>query len=311
MKIIDALRRDPTLGPLEEQWLIGDDGTALTREDLERVHSPEYVARLFSDEVEQVLIEVYELIDENGNYYRYNPTNAKRPLGEMFERSLRPQAGSYQCCREALDRGFCFYLSGGGHHAHRDFGAGFCIINDIVIPLRKLQAEGRIRTAWVIDVDAHKGDGVAAITHGDDSIVTLSAHMASGWPLDLPKMLSDGTPNPVYTPSDIDIPIEHGEEEEYNTRLAEGLERLSSYPIPDIALVELGADPYEHDGLPSTALLQLSLEQMLERDLLIYEFLKARNIPSAYIMSGGYGDRSWEPYPPFLSRVVKERLGLQ
>jgi acetoin utilization deacetylase AcuC-like enzyme len=250
------------------------------------------------------------LIDADGNYHRYNPANAKRPLKVMFDRSLRAQAGSYQCCREALERGFCFSLSGGGHHAHRDFGHGFCTINDIVIPLRKLQAESRIKTAWIIDVDAHKGDGVAAITQGDESIITLSSHMAHGWPLDLPETLDDGSPNPVYTPSDIDIPIEHGEEGLYCARLLEGLERLDTFPRPDLALVELGADPYEKDGLPSTELLQLNLRQMFERDMLIYNFLEERNIPGAYLMSGGYGEHSWEPYPPFLKRVLKQRLGL-
>lgn len=309
-KILAALKKDPLLGPIEKQWLLGDDGGALTREDLERVHSAEYVEKLFTDAVEQVLIDVYELVDANGNYHRYNPANAKRPLKEMFDRSLRSQAGSYQCCREALNRGFCFYLAGGGHHAHRDFGHGFCVLNDIIIPLRKMQAEGQIKTAWIIDVDAHKGDGVAAITYGDESIVTLSAHMAHGWPLDLPDTLPNGAPSPVYLPSDIDIPVDRGEEDVYCDKLREGLLTLDTFPRPDIALVQLGADPYEKDGLPSTALLQLTLDQLHERDMMIYEFLEERGIPGAYLMSGGYGDHSWEPYPPFLARVIKERLGI-
>lgn len=309
-KLLEVLRRDPVLGPLEERWLLGDDGSALTREDLERVHSSRYVSRLFSDEVEEILIQVYELIDADGNYHRYNPKNAKRPLRELFDGALRSRAGTYQCCRVALDSGFCFFLGGGGHHAHRDFGHGFCIINDIVIPLRRLQAEGRIKTAWIIDVDAHKGDGVAELTQGDETIISLSAHMAHGWPLDLPETLEDGTPNPVYIPSDIDIPIDRGEEDRYCSRLKEGLERLRGFPRPDLAFVELGADPYEKDGLPSTGLLRLSLEQMAERDLLIYDFLTEQGIPSAYIMSGGYGEHCWEPYPPFLIHALKDRLGV-
>jgi len=309
-KILEAIRKDPVLGPIENRWLIGDDGSALTRTDLGRAHSSEYVARLFSDDIEKILTEVYELVDASGNYHRYDPRTAKHPLRELFDRSLRAQAGTYQCCRVAAERGFCFYLGGGGHHAHRDFGHGFCVINDIVIPLRRMQAEGRIKTAWVIDVDAHKGDGVAAITEGDTSIVTLSAHMAHGWPLDLPEYREDGSRHPSYIPSDIDIPIEHGEEKDYCSRLREGLERLTDFAEADFALVELGADPYERDALPSTAPLTLSLDQMLERDLLIYDFLKRRKIPTAYLMSGGYGEHSWEPYPPFLTHALKDRLGL-
>lgn len=307
-KILAALRADPAIGPLEGRWLIGDDGSALTREDLERVHSKRYVERLFSDEIDQVLIEVYELIDEKGNYYRYDPSAAKRPLRELFDRSLRAQAGTYQCCRVAAEEGFCFFLGGGGHHAHRDFGHGFCVVNDVVIPLRRMQAEGRVKTAWVIDVDAHKGDGVAAITEGDSSIVTLSVHMARGWPLDLPEYRKDGSRHPSFIPSDIDIPIESGEEGEYCERLRKGLDRLAAAGDADFALVELGADPYENDALPSAAPLKLTLAQMHERDLLIYDFLEERGIPSAYLMSGGYGERSWEPYPPFLKHVLGQRL---
>lgn len=307
-RILDALRGDPELRAREAEWLIGADGSVLDRDDLVRAHSSKYVDTLFSDDVVNVLAAIYEIIDEKGGYHRYNPANAKHPLAELFDRSLFGPAGTYQCCKEAMARGFCFSFSGGGHHAHREFGHGFCILNDIVIALRKMQAEDRIRTAWIIDVDAHKGDGVAAMTAGDPTIVTLSVHMAHGWPLDLPAILPDGTPHPSFIPSDIDVPVEAGDEARYNEALRAALRDLDRYPRPDLALVELGADPYEHDELPSASLLKLSLEQMTERNLLIYRFLEERKIPGAYLMSGGYGERAWEPYPPFLETVLRERL---
>jgi len=57
-------------------------------------------------------------------------------------------------------------------HAPRPEGRrrSFCLVNDLVIALRRLQFENRIRSAWVIDVDAQQGDGTAAITAGDQSI---------------------------------------------------------------------------------------------------------------------------------------------
>lgn len=307
-RILEILRAHETIGPREAEWLIGDDGSEVTKEDILRSHSPEYVEKLFSDQVDEVIIQVFELIDENGNYHRYDPEKATRPLRGMFDRSFKGLAGTYQACKVALETGFCFYFGGGGHHAHRGFGHGFCIISDIMVALHKVQAEGRAKTVWIIDVDAHKGDGVAAITQNDPTIVTLSAHMARGWPLDLPEYLEDGTRHPSFTPSDIDVPIESGEEGLYNRRLATALDMLAGYPIPDLALVELGADPYEKDGLPSTDPLNLTLDQMNERNLLIYEFLKSRNIPSAYLMSGGYGEHAWEPYPDFLIHALLDRL---
>jgi acetoin utilization deacetylase AcuC-like enzyme len=194
------------------------------------------------------------------------------------------------------------------HHAQKDHGNGFCLLNDIVIALRKLQAEDVIKRAWVIDVDAHKGDGSAALTAGDDSVTTLSIHMAEGWPLDGEKYDRDGKLNPSFIPSDIDIPIAAGEEHLYVTRLKEGLNMLGSRPPADIAVVVAGADPYEKDELPSAQLLQLSLEQLRERDLLIYDFLRKKSIPTAYLMAGGYGESAWKVYTQFLEWALLDNL---
>ncbi|MFP4114144.1 MAG: histone deacetylase [Spirochaetota bacterium] len=305
-QILDALRGGGRVGP-ESEWLIGPDGSTIDRSDLERVHDPAYVERLFSDGLEEVLVGVYELVDETGAYHRYDPAIATRPLAHMFEGTLRGLAGTYQCGTEALRRGFCYYLGGGAHHGHYAFGHGFCVVNDSVIAIRKLQSEGRVRTVWVIDVDAHKGDGTAALTEGDETVTTLSVHMAHGWPLDIAEYDSAGARHPSYTPSDIDVPIEPGEEHTYVPALGAAIAELASGPRPDLAYVLDGADPYEKDELPSTQGLRLTGEQMLSRDMLIFETLKRLGIPQAWLMAGGYGEHAWEPYPPFLEYALTHR----
>jgi acetoin utilization deacetylase AcuC-like enzyme len=299
----------PRLGPRIAAWHIGTIEEQATRADLMRVHSADYVDRLFSGGLEAEIIRAYELIDANGNYHRFNPAAATLPLTDLLARVLTRAAGTLQCCKVGLDHGFCFYFGGGMHHARRDCGAGFCLVNDLVVALRRLQSENRIRSAWIIDVDAHKGDGTAAITAGDDSIATLSIHMAAGWPLDQPERDADGRPNPSFIPSTVDIAIAPGEEPVYNRRLEAGLERLAATGRPDLALVVCGADPYELDELPSTAGLRLSLGQLLERDRMVYSFLKARGIPGAWVMAGGYGRNSWRVYTQFLEWALLDRLG--
>ena len=54
--------------------------------------------------------------------------------------------------------------------------------------------------------------------------------------------------------------------------------------------------------------LQLTLSQMEARDRLVYRFLQNRGVPMAYLMAGGYGERSWEVYARFLEWVLLERL---
>ena len=293
-----------------QRWHVDAIRERVERQDLLRVHTPEYVDRLFGSGLEEEILRTYELIDAAGGYRRYDPRQAEQPLSLLFERILQRVAGSCQCCRLALEHGFCFSFGGGMHHAQADRGAGFCLVNDILVAVRKLQAEGLLQRAWIIDVDAHKGDGTAAITHGDPSITTLSLHMAHGWPLDGKERDAAGQPNPSFVPSDIDMPIASGEEGEYVPKLRQGLERLASYPAPDLAVVVSGADPYELDELESAAKLRLSLEQLLERDMTIYRFLEERSLPAAYLMAGGYGRRAWRVYAQFLERVLPERLQL-
>ena len=305
-----ALLKDHrVLGTRLSEWHCNRIEETITEADLLRAHSRAYVARLFSEALEEEIVKTYELIDAHGRHFRYDPDAATEPLSGLFNRIRQRVAGTTQCGRMALKNGFCFFFGGGMHHAQRDSGNGFCLLNDVVIALRKLQSEGQIRLAWVIDVDAHKGDGTAALTHGDDTITTLSIHMAQGWPLDGNPVLPDGRPNPSFIPSNIDIPIAAGEENSYNAALLEGLYRLDAGRRPDLAVVISGADPYEKDELPSTQELRLNLAQMEERDRLVYRFLQDRGIPHAGLMAGGYGTSAWEVYSRYLTWALLDRLG--
>jgi acetoin utilization deacetylase AcuC-like enzyme len=273
----------------------------LTKEDLLLAHHPDFVSRLFDDPdtLKKEIMSCYELVDAKGNYNRYRPEQAKKEINEMFKTILSQAGMTYFSTKDALVTGFSYFLGGGMHHAMSFGGRGFCLINDIVITLRKLQIENLIRTAWVIDVDAHKGDGASEITRGDSSITTMSLHMKSGWPLD--QGTSD---DPWFISNDVEVPIESGEEPQYLEKLKAGLLELEEkFHRPDVVIVVNGADPYIHDELPSTNKLNLSKEQMQERDLMIYTFLSERKIPQSYVMAGGYGKRSWEIYAQFLKFV--------
>ncbi len=74
-------------------------------------------------------------------------------------------------------------------------------------------------------------------------------------------------------------------------------------------MVVMGADAYEHDELLSTDGLNLTLEEMGERDRQVYDFLGRREIPGAFLMAGGYGERAWEVHPHFLIPVLTRRYG--
>jgi acetoin utilization deacetylase AcuC-like enzyme len=312
-RVLEFLEGHPDLAG--RSWKIEPLTETITRDDLLRVHAPAYVDCIFDEQqcVAQIL-KTYELIDPSGNYHRYAPETAVRPLEDFFGLVLLHAAGTLEACRTALRTGFAFFLGGGMHHAHRHWGSGFCLVNDLVIAVRKLQAEGTIRDAWIIDIDAHKGDGTASVTEGDDSILTLSIHMGDSWPLDEATKQERGDDNPSLVLSDVDIGMMKGEDARYLYRLEAGLEELEEKALerrgrlPDLVLVVDGSDPYEKDELPSTASLQLTLDQMLQRDLMVDKFLADRNLPSAWVNAGGYGESVWEVYTQFLGRVLPGKL---
>jgi len=345
-RIAQALRGQSCKAPILEGCAaaalklgVSVESLAINRTDLERVHEAAFVARLFGagpeseKGLEAELIKTYELIDEEGNYHRYEPALAKRPLKELFETICKQVGGTYSAARLALAEsaafsknstgsdpgfkpGFCYYLGGGMHHARYDSGSGFCPINDSAIALARLKAEGRISRAWVIDVDVHKGDGTAELAPRIGGILTLSIHMASGWPLDeasiaAARKAGRGTELAPLAASDVEVPIARGEEGLYLEKLAASLHEFAilseqKWPglLPDLAIVVDGADPYENDGLPSSADIALSLRQCVERDQIIYRFLQERRIPSAWLMAGGYGDRAWEVPAAFLTELL-------
>jgi acetoin utilization deacetylase AcuC-like enzyme len=274
---------------------------AITRADLERAHNKDFINHLYGTpaELQGEIFGCYELVNEQGQFERYNPKNQKRDWRELLDKVMLQVAMTSASTHYALQYGFSYYLGGGMHHAMSFAGRGFCLVNDVVITLKKMQAEGLIKTAWIVDVDVHKGDGAPEILQNDSTIRTFSIHMKEGWPLN-----SGSLRDPWFIPSTIDVGIENGEDDQYLARLEAGLLDLEErHPNPDIVIVVNGADPYEHDELPSAAFLNLSKEQLLDRDKFLYQFFKSRNIPQSYVMAGGYGQKSWEIYLQFLKFV--------
>ena len=226
-----------------------------------------------------------------------SPCPPSGPFSDFIGRAMGHVAQTLTTCHLALQSGWAYGMGGGMHHAMSFVGQGFCLLNDLVVALRVLQREGKITRALIIDVDAHKGDGTAEITQGDDSIYTVSLHMAEGWPL------VGGHYSESFLPGDCDRPIKYSMD--YLPILRQTLSELDS--DFDLCLVLQGADPFELDQLASAQNLALTLGEMLERDQLIHRWLSERTIPQAYCMGGGYGQETWRVYLNYLAWALRER----
>ena len=184
--------------------------------------------------------------------------------------------GSILAGRLALQDGAAVNVGGGFHHAYPDHGEGFCVLNDFAIGIRRLQKDKAIERAMTVDCDVHQGNGTAAIFAGDPTVFTLSIHQENNYPYPKP-------------PSTLDINLRDGvEDAEYFEELEKGLDHALSEFQPDLIYYVAGADPYRDDQLGG---LKLSIEGLERRDRLVFEKARAKNIPVAVTLAGGYARR--------------------
>jgi acetoin utilization deacetylase AcuC-like enzyme len=175
-----------------------------------------------------------------------------------------------------LRDGVAVHLGGGFHHAFPDHGEGFCLINDVAIALRRLVRDGAIDRAVVVDLDVHHGNGTAAVFAGEPAAFTFSMHQQRNYPWSKP-------------PSDLDLGLEDGMgDAEYLALLGRSLPDIVERHRPALVLYLAGADPYEQDQLGG---LGLTMDGLRRRDALVLEACRARGVPVAVMLAGGYALR--------------------
>ncbi|MCE2873785.1 MAG: histone deacetylase [Xanthomonadales bacterium] len=226
-------------------------------DDLARVHTAGYLARLFGEGLTAAEVRALGV-----------PWTAK-----LLRRSRLAVQGTLLAARAALAEGLAGNLAGGTHHAFADHGEGFCVLNDVAVAIRCLQAEGRIRRALVIDLDVHQGNGTAAIFEGDDSVFTFSMHGERNYPVrkmrsTLDVGLPDGTDDAAYLGA-----------------LAAQLPRLTEGFRPDLVFYLAGVDVAAGDRYGRFALSDAGLR---ERERQVLGWARTQGLPLTVTLAGGY-----------------------
>jgi len=195
---------------------------------------------------------------------------------ELVEAFWLAAGGTIAAAQAAVRDGFGCNLGGGFHHAFPGHGEGFCAIHDVAVAIRRLQSDGAIRKAMVIDTDVHHGNGTAAIFSRDNSVFTLSIHQLNNYPAHKPA-------------STLDLNMEdRANDEEYlNTLLPAVRQGLETFQ-PDMVFYVGGADPYREDQLGG---LNMSMKGLEARDKRVFEESRRRKIPVVTTLAGGYARR--------------------
>ncbi len=227
-----------------------------TIEELTRAHSPEYVAAVLDGTLSADIVRRIGL--------PLSPTLARRSRATV--------GGSLAAARQALRQGVSGQLAGGTHHAHRDYGSGFCVFNDLAVAALTLLAEGAAARIAILDLDVHQGDGNASILKGLPGLLLVGIQGERNFPF-------------RRVPGDIDIELPDGTgDRAYLDALADVLPAIEAHR-PDLLLYLSGVDPLREDKLGRLA---LTHEGLAERDRMVFQMCRRRGIPVSIAIGGGY-----------------------
>ncbi len=141
----------------------------------------------------------------------------------------------------------------------------------------------------VVDLDAHQGNGTAAVFRN--------------WPwasiLDLFE--DDLFPIPKEE-EDYPLPVPPGlTGMEYMDVLWDALPRALDTTRPDLVVYNAGTDPFAGDPLAG---FRLTKDELVDRDLFVVTTVRERAIPFAMVLSGGYSAESWRIHAEAIEGIL-------
>lgn len=228
-----------------------------TPEPLELVHCDNYIYDLWHNRLDE---------------------KAMRRIGlpwseQLMARTFTAPLGTLQTARLALKHGIACHLAGGTHHAHTDFGSGYCMVNDLAFTSETLIKSGEVTNILIFDLDVHQGDGTAAMLAHQPYAYTCSIHCEKNFPF-------------RKSASDLDIGLAPNvADSEYLGVVDDTLSYLLNTLNPDLVLYDAGVDVWQEDGLGK---LDISWKGIEQRDHLVLKRCLERNVPVATVIGGGY-----------------------
>jgi len=281
-KIVLHLKK--TLAITDEQ--LYEPGKGISDKELLKVHSKAYLESL---ENKQHIAQVAEM-----------GLLAILPLFLLKNKLLKPirkaVAGTLLAGELALKHNWAINLSGGYHHAKREKGEGFCFFADINLLIEHLRQKQLIRSAMIVDLDAHQGNGHESI-HGSDPLVSIfDIYNGSIYPMEthLKPFIDFDIPLPPNTSDD-----------RYLNLLSKNIKLALETKQPDIIIYAAGSDIYEKDALGQ---LKVSKEGIKMRDKIMFESAQKYKVPIVMLLAGGYHKDGGEIIGESLEEILKEKL---
>ncbi|MGD0885487.1 MAG: histone deacetylase [Thermodesulfovibrionales bacterium] len=234
-----------------------------TFDDIALVHTPHYI--------EMIKNFTGECLDLDTFVSEHSLESALYAAGALIEAVDRCKAGE-------IKRAFCA-VRPPGHHAEADMGMGFCIFNNIAIGARYALKKG-FRRVFIVDFDAHHGNGTQHIFEESDSVYFFSTHQYPYYPesgKDLERGKGKGA---GYT---YNVPIRKGSgNRDYLYVYQDILPDLIRRFAPDIILVSAGYDIHVSDPHADIRVTDEGIRGMVRSIVTVFP------CPVVFTLEGGY-----------------------
>ena len=200
-----------------------------------------------------------------------------RPIGfpmsrELVYREKKIAKGTIECVDFSIKNGISMNIAGGTHHAFRDRGEAFCMLNDQAIAANYLLENNKVNKILIVDLDVHQGNGTASIFKENKNVFTFSMHSKSNYPAK--KSISD---------CDVELK-DNTEDKEYLNILKFHLNKLNKENF-DFVFYIAGVDIHFNDRLGK---LKISDDGIKKRDEIVTENFFSKRIPLCGVLGGGY-----------------------
>lgn len=136
-----------------------------------------------------------------------------------------------------------------GHHAEADRAMGFCLLNNVALAARALQAEEGSPRILILDWDVHHGNGTQHLFEADPSVLYISTHQDPFYP-GTGQANEIGRGGGVGTTLNVPMPAGCGDLE-YLGVLQRLVVPAARHFGPDMILVSCGFDAHRADPLAS------------------------------------------------------------
>ncbi|MDI7252594.1 MAG: histone deacetylase, partial [Actinomycetota bacterium] len=161
-----------------------------------------------------------------------------------------------------IDNAFCLARPP-GHHATATRGMGFCLFNNNAVAARFAMERFGISRVFIVDWDAHHGNGIQDIFYRDDRVLYVSLHQYPHYPgSGSYRELGEGK-GEGYTVN-FPLPARTGEEV-YLAAFDRVIIPLALRYQPELVLVSAGYDGHFSDPLCSMLLKSTSYAEMAAR----------------------------------------------